>query len=52
MALQIVASGQGSVDLDAVAASLQEETTLRGSVEEVSELANDGKVIDDQRDYE
>ena len=52
MTLQIVATGQGGVDLDAVAASLQEETKLRGSVEEVSELANDGKVIDDQRDYD
>ncbi len=51
MTLQIVATGQGGVDLDAVAASLQEETKLRGSVEEVSELANDGKIIDDLRDY-
>ncbi len=52
MALQVVASGQGSVDLAAVEASLQEETKLRGNVEVVPELANDGKVIDDQRDYE
>ena len=41
------------VDVAAVAASLREATKLGGKVElvETSSLPNDGKVIDDVRDY-
>ena len=52
MTLQVVAAEGASVDEAAIAASLQAETRLKGAVETVAEIANDGKVIDDQRDYE
>ena len=51
MTLKIAAAGP--VDASAVAASLREMTKLGGKVElvEASALPNDGKVIDDIRDY-
>jgi phenylacetate-CoA ligase len=52
MTLQVVAAEGASVDEAAIATSLQAETRLKGAVETVAEIANDGKVIDDQRDYE
>ncbi|MFD0915352.1 phenylacetate--CoA ligase family protein [Pseudahrensia aquimaris] len=52
MRLDVVASGQGDVDPSALQASLREITKLGGEVILVETLPNDGKVIDDQRDYE
>jgi phenylacetate-CoA ligase len=52
MTLQVVAAEGASVDEAAIAESLQAETRLKGAVETVAEIANDGKVIDDQREYE
>jgi phenylacetate-CoA ligase len=51
MTLQVVPSDGGRIDEAAVAATLQSETRLKGTVETVGELANDGKVIDDRREY-
>ncbi len=49
MTLQVTGA---NVDAEAVASTLRDITKLGGVVETVSELPNDGKVIDDQRDYE
>lgn len=53
MTLQAEATSGAAPDADAVAALLREVTKLSGSVEivEPGTIANDGKVIDDQRDY-
>jgi len=50
MRLLVVASGDISVD--AIAVTLREVCNLGGAVELVGSLPNDGKVIDDQRDYD
>ena len=42
----------GSLDQNAVTASLRDITKLGGTVEQVSELPNDGMVIADERDYD
>ncbi len=52
MILQVEAAAGATLDEAAIAASLQAETKLKGTVEAVTELANDGKVIDDQREYD
>ena len=49
MTVQIVAEGGG--DADAWAASVREVLKLRGHVERVDALPNDGLVIEDRRDY-
>ena len=49
MTLQITGSG---IDEGEVGEKLVTITKLKGSVELVETLPNDGKVIDDQRDYE
>jgi len=48
MILQVTGA---NVDTDAVAGRFSEIVKLKGSVELVDALPNDGKVIDDQRDY-
>ena len=48
MSLQVSGS---NLDETAIADQLQQITKLKGSVEIVDSLPNDGKVIDDQRDY-
>ena len=48
MTLQVTGA---NVDADAVAGRFSEIVKLKGSVELVDALPNDGKVIDDQRDY-
>ena len=50
MLLQVVARS-GAVDVNQVAAAMLAICKLKGQVEQVNELPNDGKVIDDQRDY-
>ncbi len=47
MTLQFI----GSADASKVAENLAKLTKLKGTVEVVGSLPNDGKVIDDQRDY-
>ena len=49
MTLQVTGSG---MDADAIGNALATITKLKGKVELVDELPNDGKVIDDQRDYD
>ena len=53
MTLQAEAAPGTSVDTDAIAAIMREVTKLSGAVEivEAGAIANDGKVIDDRRDY-
>ena len=51
-AMKLMVVGQGSVDAEAITTSLRDITKLGGSVEQVDELPNDGKVISDERDYE
>ncbi len=51
MVLQVIAAEGGGVDEAAVAETLHAETKLKGAVETVAELPNDGKVIDDRREY-
>ncbi|MEM8878589.1 MAG: AMP-binding protein [Pseudomonadota bacterium] len=51
MTLQVTA-GDGTPDLEAIAATLKAETRLSGRAVLTDELPNDGKVIDDTRDYE
>jgi phenylacetate-CoA ligase len=51
MTLQ-VQPGTAAVDAAAVAKMLSEITALRGRVEAVDDLPNDGKVIDDRRSYD
>lgn len=52
MVLELEAKEPAALDLEAVAASLRAETKLGGEVRAVHQLPNDGKVIDDRRDYE
>ena len=54
MTLHCETAASGDALSDAVAASLQSVTKLRGAVSLVTEgsLANDGKVIEDARSYE
>jgi len=49
MVLKVIGS---DVDTDAVAEQVRNVTKLKGAIEIVDTLPNDGKVIDDQRDYE
>ena len=51
MTLQVTA-GKGTPDLEAIAATLKAETRLSGRAVLAEGLPNDGKVIDDTRDYE
>lgn len=51
MTLQVTA-GNGTPDLEAIAATLKAETRLSGMAVLAEGLPNDGKVIDDTRDYE
>ena len=54
MTLQAEAAPGTSADTDAIAAIMREVTKLSGAVEivEAGAIANDGKVIDDRRDYD
>jgi len=49
MVLKVVGE---NMDLGQVETALKSVTKLKGKVEEVDTVPNDGKVIDDQRDYE
>ena len=51
-AMKLLVMGEGAVDASAVTASLRDITKLGGTVEQVGELPNDGKVISDERDYD
>ena len=51
MELQVVPKVHDSFDPGATEALLTTITKLKGTVKAVSQLPNDGKVIDDQRDY-
>ncbi len=51
MTLQIEPKPGAAPNLAALATSLSVHTKLKGAVELASTLPNDGKVIDDQRDY-
>lgn len=51
MKLQIVAELGQAPDLQQLAATLTNVTKLKGAVELIADLPNDGKVIDDCRDY-
>jgi len=50
MTLQVVAVA-GELDMDVVSQKLSEICKLKGTVEQVYSLPNDGIIIDDQRDY-
>ncbi len=54
MTLQVEPAGGAALDPAEIAAALAAQTRLKGAVEIVAagSLANDGKVIDDTRDYE
>jgi phenylacetate-coenzyme A ligase PaaK-like adenylate-forming protein len=52
MTLQIQRGKGAAPEAEVVAAALATATKLRGNVEFVAELPNDGKVIEDRRDYE
>ena len=52
MHLQVLPADGAAVDLEAVEKSLRSVTNLGGTVEKVSDLPNDGKVIVDERDYD
>ena len=49
MTLQVTGS---DLDADAISARFSEIVKLKGAVEAVDSLPNDGKIIDDQRDYD
>ncbi|MEM7463945.1 MAG: AMP-binding protein [Pseudomonadota bacterium] len=51
MKLQVVARSEQDTDLNQLAETLAKVTKLKGAVELVADLPNDGKVIDDCRDY-
>ncbi|MGI9401326.1 MAG: phenylacetate--CoA ligase family protein [Rhizobiaceae bacterium] len=51
MNLQVRVEQGTAPDLQEIADTLASVTKLKGSVELVSELPNDGKIIDDSRDY-
>ncbi len=50
--MKLLVTASGDVDVDNVANSMREITKLKGAVELVGELPNDGKVISDERDYD
>lgn len=52
MRLLVVASGSDDVSTDTISATLREICNLGGTVELADDLPNDGKIIDDQRDYD
>jgi len=52
MTLQVEAEANAAPDLEAISASLTAITKLKGVIELIDSLPNDGKVIDDTRDYE
>ncbi len=52
MTLRVEPAAGASPSVDAIAKSLTVITKLKGTVEVVDSLPNDGKVIDDIRDYE
>jgi phenylacetate-CoA ligase len=52
MTLQVKPKNGASADLNAISASLTAITKLKGTVELADDLPNDGKVIDDTRDYD
>lgn len=52
MRLLVVASGSDDVSTDIISATLREICNLGGTVELADDLPNDGKIIDDQRDYD
>ncbi len=51
-AMNLLVRGEGVIDGEAVSAALRDITKLGGTVEQVDDLPNDGKVIADERDYE
>ena len=51
MQLQVLASDGATPDIAAIEQKLALITKIKGSATVVAELPNDGKVIDDQRDY-
>lgn len=51
MTLQVEPSAGASLDENAIAAALTSSTSLKGLVEVTDSLPNDGKIIDDRRDY-
>ncbi|MCB1460467.1 MAG: phenylacetate--CoA ligase family protein, partial [Nitratireductor sp.] len=51
MKLMVEAQSGASPDLAAIAAALAAQTKLKGEVEIATGLPNDGKVIEDTRDY-
>jgi phenylacetate-CoA ligase len=51
MALQVLPEAGASLHAGEIGELLAAQTKMRGTVEVVAELPNDGKVIDDQRDY-
>ena len=51
MTLMIEPAAGASPNVDAVTKTLAAQTKLKGAVEIAAELPNDGKVIDDRRDY-
>jgi phenylacetate-CoA ligase len=51
MILQVLAKPDASLDIKAIETTLADITGLRGRAEIVHDLPNDGKIIDDQRDY-
>lgn len=51
MELQVEPKSTDSLDTNEIAKTLATITKLKGSVTLVDELPNDGKIIDDQRDY-
>jgi len=51
MQLQVLASDGATPDIAAIEQKLAAITKIKGSATVVAELPNDGKVIDDQRDY-
>lgn len=51
MTLLVEPAADAAPDLSALATALAAQTKLKGSVELAADLPNDGKVIDDRRDY-
>jgi phenylacetate-CoA ligase len=51
MTLMVEPAAGASPDMDRLSAALTAQTKLKGKVEIAADLPNDGKVIDDRRDY-
>ena len=51
MTLMVEPASGATPDVEALTAALAAQTRLKGAVEIASDLPNDGKVIDDRRDY-